>query len=288
MAQRVLVFGKHGQLAQGLARNLQPSQFEVLCLGRAEIDLSQPNSIQDAIDAFRPNWVINASAYTAVDLAESDQEQAFLLNRDYVHNIAVVCQRAHIPLIHFSTDYVFDGSKTTSYVETDQTHPMGIYGLSKLAGEQAILGLELQAYIMRTSWVCSPYGKNFVKTMLNLAEQKDTISVVNDQFGAPTFVDDLTTACHAIMEQNKPAGLYHFSCAGETSWFGFAQEIMQTLENHGRKFCSVEPIPSANYPTPAKRPANSRLDCTKFEKTFQFERRTWQTALADCLKQLKI
>jgi dTDP-4-dehydrorhamnose reductase len=292
-ARRIFVVGEHGQVAQALGRECTMRGHVVRLAGRATADLADPAAISAAVADFQPELVVNAAAYTAVDKAEDEADQAFLLNRDGAANVAAVAASVHTPLIHISTDYVFDGRKTSPYVETDAPNPIGVYGASKLAGEAAIAGVGKDYVILRTSWVCSPTGSNFVKTMLRLASQRDEIGVIDDQWGAPTFAADLAKAIVSIGEalltvsdRSKLTGVYHAAGSGETTWYRFAQAIMKGSAAKSGPSCRVRPITTQEYPTRAKRPANSRLDCSKLARVFGISLPAWEASLDNCLHQL--
>lgn len=292
-ARRIFVVGNHGQVAQALGREYTMRGDIVHLAGRATADLADPKAILAAVASFRPELVVNAAAYTAVDKAEDELDQAFLLNRDGAANVAATVANVSAPLIHISTDYVFDGSKRSPYLETDAPNPIGVYGASKLAGEAAVASVSEECIILRTSWVCSPTGNNFVKTMLRLASQRDEIGVVDDQWGAPTFAADLARAIVSIGEALLTAsdcsdlvGIYNVAGSGEATWFRFAQEIMKRSAVKGGPSCRVRPITTREYPTRAKRPFNSRLDCSKLARVFGIKLPAWEESLDICLDQL--
>lgn len=285
----VLVIGKTGQVA----RTLDAKGFDGvphIALGRESIDLSSPDMLVEAFAVHRPCLVVNAAAYTAVDRAESERDLAYAVNRDGPARLAELCAAAGIPLIHISTDYVFDGSKPFPYVEEDQTAPLGVYGASKAEGEAAVRAKLAQHVILRTSWVYGTTGSNFVKTMLRLGEQRDELAVVNDQIGAPTAADDIAVAIAQIarhlLDGTGEFGTFHMTSGGETSWYGFAKEIFAQAAASGRKVPMLRSIPTVDYPTPARRPANSRLDCTKLEKAYGIRLPHWRTSLESCLADL--
>jgi len=291
--KRIFVVGANGQVAQAVARTYAARGDCVICAGRESADVTDRSAVTSAITNFQPDLVVNAAAYTAVDRAEDEAEQAFLVNRDGSANVASAARTAGAPLIHISTDYVFDGLKTSPYMETDQTNPASIYGASKLAGESAVAAATDCHVILRTSWVCSPYGNNFVKTMLRLAGQRDEISVVDDQWGAPTFAADLAVAICAVGEKLLAThsyagltGIYHVTCAGETTWCRFARAIMSRSAEKCGPACRVRPIATSEYPTRAKRPANSRLNCSKLAQVFGIRLPPWEKSLDICLDQL--
>ncbi|MEN0106758.1 MAG: dTDP-4-dehydrorhamnose reductase, partial [Pseudomonas sp.] len=236
----------------------------------------------------RPDLIINAAAYTAVDLAESEAEQAFAINATAPGVLAEEANALGIPLIHYSTDYVFDGSKNAPYHEDDPTQPLGVYGQSKLAGEQAIAAVGGQYLILRTSWVYSLYGRNFLLTMQRLLQEREELRVVSDQIGAPTWAGTIASTTAALIshwQNGKPGpwGIYHLSGQGETSWFGFASAIGEHLHANGKPCARLVPIASSEYPTPAQRPLNSRLDCARLQTAWQVQLPAWHTALSACL-----
>jgi len=278
----ILVTGAHGQLGQALQSitSYYPEiQFQ-FC-GSQEADLTNKASLQQAFKNYNPTFCINAAAYTAVDKAESEPEKAYAINADGVRNLAEVCQEFCCVLLHVSTDFVFDGMNKTPYIETDIPHPTGVYGASKWAGEQAIQEILTPYYIVRTAWVYSNFGVNFMKTMLRLGAERDQLKVVDDQIGSPTLATDLATTLVIMCQQtaqdftSAPYGVYHYSNEGSCSWCEFAQQI---LHNHGLK-TPLLPILTSEFPTPAKRPAYSVLDKSKIKKAFALEIPSWQEAL---------
>jgi dTDP-4-dehydrorhamnose reductase len=292
-ARRIFVTGEHGQLALALRRACAARGHAVRLAGRATADLADPAAIAAVVADFRPELVINAAAYTAVDKAEDDAALAFAINRDGAANVARAAATARAPLIHVSTDYVYDGGKPSPYVESDAPAPISVYGATKLAGEQAVAGVSNDHIILRTSWVCSPDGNNFVKTMLRLAGQRDEIAVVDDQWGAPTFAADLAQAILTIgdtlLAMKSRAGLvgtYHATSSGETTWCRFARAIMKGSAEKRGPSCRVRAITTAEYPTRAKRPANSRLDCSKLKDVHGVVLPLWRSSLEPCVKRL--
>ena len=279
---RLLVFGKNGQVA----RALQVLAPEAVFLGREEADLSVPELAAEAIATHAPDSVINAAAYTAVDRAEEEEPLAARINGAAPAIMAEACADLGIPLVHISSDYVFDGAGSTPFAPSDRTAPQNAYGWTKLAGEQGIQAAKGSYGILRTSWVFSAYGANFVKTMLRLGGERDSLSVVADQIGGPTPAADIAAAClgmaEALVQDPSKRGIYHFSGAPETSWAEFAREIFAQAGLE----CQVEAIASDAYPTPAKRPLNSRLDCSSFEKVFGLPRPDWKAGLAAVLRDL--
>jgi dTDP-4-dehydrorhamnose reductase len=284
MPQRILILGRHGQLAAELKRLAPPTGFEILALGRDQLDLRKTTSISAILRDAAPAAVINAAAFTAVDGAESEPDAAFALNRDAPREIANACAALGAPLIHLSTDYVFDGAKVTPYVETDTTAPLNVYGASKLAGEQAVLASNAKAAIVRTSWVFAAHGANFVRTMSRLAETRSEVRVVDDQIGRPTWARDLAACCFGLAQralEGDPStrGLLHFAGADDASWADFAEAIFAETERDVR----VHRIATRDYPTPARRPMNSRLSNDKIAG-MGFTPRPWREALAQCLR----
>lgn len=285
---RILLIGRHGQVSTYLQRTLP--QDDLLVLGSDELDLSNTSQIKDTLDKHKVELIINPAAYTAVDQAEEESELAYAINRDAPREIAEWCALNQVALIHFSTDYVFDGNAEKPYLENDAAAPTGVYGASKLAGEQAIQGTNANALILRTSWVYSNHGKNFYKTMLWLAGERDEISVVADQMGSPTYAGSIALACAALAEKilaqpelaSTHKGVFHFSCGGETSWHGFASAL---FEANGIRTLKVNAVPSTEYPTPTKRPAYSVLDNTKLANTFGIRLPSWQNALSECVSE---
>ena len=280
-AKVILVFGKTGQIATEL------STFENLkTLGRERANLSKPLECRKAILFTKPKAVINAAAYTAVDNAESDEYLARQINCEAVAIMAKTCAELNIPLVHISTDYVFDGGGTTPWLTSDIPNPINAYGRSKLQGEQAIEASGCIYVILRTSWVVSAHGNNFVKTMLRLSERKHSLNVVDDQVGGPTFAGDIAHTCVLIAEQlikdPRKKGIYHYTGKPDVSWFQFAKEIFEKV---GARTV-VNPIPTSYYPTPAPRPLNSRLNCSTTKETFGILRPFWYDALENILKKL--
>ena len=289
----ILVTGGAGQVATALATL---GGAHVKRVGRPDFDLDKPETIEAAFHAADPWLVVNAAAHTAVDAAETDVEAAFRANRDGPLALARLCAAAGVPLIHISTDYVHDGSKIAPYAETDPTSPRTIYGVSKLAGERAVLSSGARAIILRTAWVYADTGKNFVLTMLNLAKTRDALRVVGDQHGCPTAAADLAAAILSIAEsvrtggwKDSYAGVYNAAGTGETTWHGLAMAAFEESARHGGKIPrSVAAISTADYPTPAARPANSRLDCTKLETTFGVRLPPWRESLARTIDALYV
>lgn len=280
---KIVVTGANGQLGkclQDVASHFAGHQ--IIFLGREHCALEQFGMVQNVLQSLQPDVVINAAAYTAVDKAEQESALAMLINGEAVGHLAKVCHELHIQLIHISTDYVFDGTKNTPYVVSDPVNPIGVYGKSKLLGEQLIATHHPDSIIIRTSWVYSQHGNNFVKTMLRLMKEKEQIGVVNDQFGCPTYAIDLANAVLQIALQKPRPGIYHFANEGVISWYQFAQAIQEIIQSN----CIVNPISTAQYPTPAKRPVYSALDAQLIHETFGVKLSPWRQSLEACLQEL--
>lgn len=278
----LLVFGKTGQVATEL-KLLEPNAS---FLGREEADLSDPEACATALRAHAPSAVINAAAYTAVDRAEEEEPLATTINGAAPGAMAQVCAALGIPLVHISTDYVFAGDGTAPWQPDDPTGPLGAYGRSKLVGEEAVRAAGGPHVILRTSWVFSAHGANFLKTMLRLSETRDALNVVEDQIGGPTPAGAIAAACQRIAKdlQAHPdrSGTYHFSGAPDASWADFAREIF----SKAKRYVDVTGIPSRDYPTPAARPLNSRMACGTLESTFGIARPDWRAAVSDIVERL--
>jgi dTDP-4-dehydrorhamnose reductase len=285
-----VLIGATGQVATSLGRVLPASGFEVTTLARPRFDLTAPKAIADAIIAAKPDVVINPAAHTAVDKAEDESDLAYAINRDAAGVIAAAAATAGAAIIHYSTDYVFDGRQSTPYVEGDPTGPQGVYGASKLAGEQAVAAANPRHVILRTAWMCSADGANFLKTMLRLAAERPELKVVDDQHGSPTFAADIAaattriaTACTGAASGAPQFGVFHLVSQGEVTWCGFARAIMAASKARGGPSVPVHAIATADFPTKAKRPAYSKLDTTKLSKFHGIELPHWQAALEHCL-----
>lgn len=291
---RILLLGATGQVGWELARTL-PKLGQLITTtrdasGDLTLDVGDLDQLQATLDSAAADVIVNAAAYTAVDQAETEQQQAFHLNRDVPAQIGAWAARHGALVIHYSTDYVFDGSKKTPYRESDPTAPLNVYGRSKLDGDQALLASGCDHLIFRISWVYGLRGNNFLLTMRRLMRQRSSLNIVDDQFGAPTWcrtiaqttTDVLTRLPHDVTERRSLCGLYHLSPHGDTSWFGFASSIRDSLG----LTCDLVAIPSRDYPTPAKRPLNSRLDPCKLEHAFRLSLPTWENELALCLRSL--
>ncbi|MDZ4253116.1 MAG: dTDP-4-dehydrorhamnose reductase [Sulfuritalea sp.] len=282
---RILLTGAAGQLGRELKRSLA-CLGEVIARDRQQLDLAQADTLRAAVRTAAPAVIVNAAAYTAVDKAETEPAVADAINALAPAILAEEAKRLGALLIHYSTDYVFDGRKAAAYTEDDAPNPLAAYGHSKLAGELAIEAADCRHLIFRTSWVYGLHGVNFLKTMLRLGQERDELRVVDDQFGAPTWTRHLADATALILARREvPDGLYHLAGAGETSWHGYAEAIFAEAQRNGLmdKAPVVHRIASANYPLPAPRPANSRLDCAKFRRDFDLALPDWRTGLADCL-----
>lgn len=298
---KILLTGATGQLGRAVLARLDSQQHQIYAPARQHCDLAQPQQVRQLIAEFKPELIINPAAYTAVDQAESEPALAHTINAEAVCEIATAARQLGATVIHYSTDYVFDGSKVDAngdylpYQENEACAPLNCYGASKRAGEQALQASGAAHLILRTSWVYTWYGKNFLLTMLRLAQQRPELSIVADQIGAPTSADFLAQATLALLPQLKPAqdydwwqeyrGIYHLSCAGQTSWHGFASEIFKQAEARGliQNQPNLLAIPSSAYPTPARRPQNSLLDCHKISQQFGIQRPDWRVALSEVL-----
>lgn len=284
----ILVTGGNGQLATELAKVGGES---VLRVGRPAFDFDRPETIEAAFRDGAPSLVINAAAYTAVDAAESDAAAAFRANRDGPMRLAQLCTRAGVPLIHISTDYVFDGLKGTPYVEDDPTSPQSVYGASKLAGERAVLDSGARVTVLRTSWVYAATGKNFVRTMLSAAQRMPRLRVVADQKGCPTSAADLADAVLAVARRvlhwdDRFAGVFHAAGSGWTTWHGFATAVFDEAEACGEARPGVDAITTADWPTPARRPPDSRLDCRKLARVFDVRFPDWRASVGPTVRAI--
>ena len=296
---RILVTGRDGQLGWELERALRPLG-EVVAVGRADCDLARPAQVREAIRAAHPQLVVNAAAYTAVDQAESEPALAQAINGDAPGLIAQEAKRLGAALIHYSTDYVFDGRKATPYVETDATNPLSVYGRTKLAGEQAIAAAGVPHLILRTSWVYAARGRNFVRTILRLARERPTITVVDDQWGAPTWARTIAEATSSIVAHARAVGndvgaafvehggIHHLTAVGATTWYEFARAVLEQVADPARRLQRLLPIASIDYVTAAARPANSRLDCSRVTRSWGLTLPAWDVALAACLRDFDL
>ena len=285
---RILITGGSGQVGHCLKAQLEGCA-ELSVPDSSALNIADRRSVRQAVETFRPDYIINAAAYTAVDKAESDAERAFAVNRDGARHLAEAAKAAGAAMLHISTDYVFDGAGGAPYDEAAPTAPQNIYGASKLAGEQTVLAACRRAVVMRTSWVFGAHGQNFVKTMLRLGRERDSLGIVADQYGAPTAAADIAAALITIVRRHTPeqlaerAGIYHYCGSPYASWFEFAETIFAEAAAQGvlAKIPAVKPIATADYPTPAKRPADSRLDCGKIRVVFGIGPCDWHSALSD-------
>jgi dTDP-4-dehydrorhamnose reductase len=290
---RIAVTGKQGQVVSSLVELGPDLAVEVIPVGRPELDLLLPETVGPALANVRPDAIVSAAAYTAVDQAEKEPDMAMTVNAKGAGAVAEAARQLGLPLIQLSTDYVFDGNKATPYVEEDPVGPGNVYGASKLAGEQAVAEATTDYAIIRTAWVYSPYGKNFVRTMLALARNRDEIKVVADQHGCPTYAHDIAVAVVTIAKNllDRPKdealrGIFHVAGTGDTTWAGFASAIFDWLRRHDKKAPTVKSITTAEYPTPARRPANSRLDCSKLERVHGVRLPSWRVSVESCLSLL--
>lgn len=284
---KILITGANGQLGNEFrALSERHPRHSFIFLSRQELSISDANSVREVLQTHRPQWVVNCAAYTAVDKAETEKEIAMSINAEAAGVLASVCAELGAKFIHISTDYVFDGSSAAPYHEDATTGPINTYGQTKLRGEQLVQQNDPAAIIIRTSWVYSCFGNNFVKTMMRLMKERESINVVSDQVGSPTYAADLAKAIMHIIENNNAKnakGIFHYSNEGQISWYEFAQAIKELTGSN----CSVNPIPSSQYPTPAKRPQYSLLDKSRIRSAFDLEIRGWRESLEVCVTKLK-
>ena len=297
--KKILLTGVNGQVGHALQKKL--SNHQVVALNREQLDLSDKDAIRRVVQAIQPDLIINPAAYTAVDKAESERDLAYAINATAPQILAEEAAKLNAVLIHFSTDYVYDGSKNADYVETDAVNPLSVYGKSKLAGEDAIRAVGLPHLILRTSWVYGAYGKNFLKTIIRLVSERDSLRIVADQFGAPTSSESIADAVVELLsvwqpQQEKQSGVYHFTNQGKTSWHGFSCAIVSEYnrlakaKNGQLLKASVEniiAITTADYPTPAARPANSTLNNQKLKQTFNVSLPNWEQGLHQVMHTLE-
>jgi dTDP-4-dehydrorhamnose reductase len=290
---RVLVAGRTGQLALELLDRLPRDGHEVVAREAPELDLTDTASIAAAVEAAAPDAIVNAAAYTAVDRAESERDLAFAVNATGAGALAAAAAARGLPFVHVSTDYVFSGDGGAPYTEEAPTGPTSVYGETKLAGEKTVRAANPRAVILRTAWVCSPHGNNFVKTMLRLGRERDAVSVVADQHGAPTFAADLADAIARLLPRlaTAPAGdeafgVFHLTGTPWTTWHGFAQAIFAGGAARGQKAPKLAAITTADYPTPARRPADGRLDCGRIARIHGIQAADWRSSLSRCLDTL--
>ncbi|MGI1944532.1 dTDP-4-dehydrorhamnose reductase [Shewanella glacialipiscicola] len=284
---KILVTGSNGQVGNCLVKQLSlMPEIEFLAVDRAQLDITDGAAVAKLINEFKPHAIINAAAYTAVDKAEDEVALSYAINRDGPQWLAEAANRIGAVMLHISTDYVFAGNKVGEYLETDATEPQGVYGKSKLAGELAVSAACSRHIILRTAWVFGEYGNNFVKTMLRLAQNRDELGVVCDQFGGPTYAGDIANAlivmAKAISKGNQSFGIYHYSGLPHVNWQQFAREIFNQAKLQGllNKNMCVKTITSEQYPTAAKRPGNSKLDCNKILQHFGIQASDWRSALS--------
>lgn len=289
-SRAVLVIGR-GQLAQALLRS--GARFSLAALGRPELDFDRPETIEPALARYAPFAIVNAAAYTGVDAAESDPARASRANRDGPATLTRFCAARAIPFVHVSTDYVFDGTKGAPYVETDAPAPLNVYGASKLAGEQAVLDADPRAVVLRTAWLISPRGRNFVRTILAERLRPGPLRVVADQRGSPTAAGDLAAVILRILEriagtewQREYGGLFHAAGAGDASWFELAQAVAEAAGRRGIAFPPIVPIATRDHPSAARRPADSRLDCGRLARVFGLSFPDWRRSLGPIVDEL--
>lgn len=288
---KILITGKNGQLGYELTEKFS-RMHEVIALDRSELDLSQPDQITQKVRDIKPDLILNAAAYTAVDLAEKEADLAVAINGIAPGVLADEANRLDVPIIHYSTDYVFDGSASVPYKENDATAPLGIYGKSKLAGEIAVASTAKQFLIMRVSWLYGNRRQNFMLTMLRLMRERENLSVVSDQIGSPTWVRLVANTTERALNllSSKATleiadGLYHAAASGVTSWHGFASAILANTNDAERRVQNIRAIATSEYPTPAKRPAYSVLNCSKIETALGVKMPTWNSQLLDCIAE---
>lgn len=301
--KKILLTGVSGQVGHALQQQLNVtsvSGWQVISCDRQQLDLTQPDQIKRVIREVTPDLIINPAAYTAVDKAESEQALAYAINATAPRVMAEEAAKLNAALIHFSTDYVYDGTKTSAYIETDSVNPVSVYGASKLAGEDAIREVGLPHLILRTSWVYGSHGKNFLKTVIRLAQEREQLRIVADQHGAPTADVSIAQAVTRLVTvwnttDVQQSGVYHLVNAGETSWYGFASAIVEQYQLLGTTHHwpdlavkEIQPITAIEYPTPAKRPSNSRLSMAKLESTFGVNLTAWPQALGQVMQALKL
>lgn len=296
--KKILLTGVNGQVGHALQKKL--SNHQVFALNRDQLDLSDKDAIRRVVQTIQPDLIINPAAYTAVDRAESEPDLAYAINAIALQVLAEEAAKLNAALIHFSTDYVYDGSKIENYVETDPMNPLSVYGKSKLAGELAINAVGLPHLILRTSWVYGAYGKNFLKTIIRLASERESLRIVADQFGAPTSSESIADAVTELLNSWQPleanqTGIYHFTNQGKTSWHGFSSEIVneynrlaasKSLQMLKANVENIEPITTADYPTPAARPANSTLSNQKLKQVFNVSLPSWEQGLQQVMQSL--
>lgn len=274
---KAIVLGAGGQLGQSIHHiSVKYSEIEFQYFTSSDCNICEEDAVEEVLKMSKPDYLINCAAYTAVDFAEKEQDKAYEINAEAVGILARLCKKHDVRFIHISTDYVFNGESELSYDEEHFTDPTSVYGASKLSGEEKCLEENPNAVIIRTSWVYSPFGKNFVKTMLKLFSEREELSVVEDQKGQPTYAPDLAEAiCEMMLHKNWVPGIYHYSNYGKISWFEFAEKIKEISQSKVK----LKPIPTSEYPTPAKRPLNSTLDLDKMERVYGIEPKYWENSL---------
>ncbi len=292
---KALVTAAQGQVGHALTTLAKTSTFDLLSLSRQQLDIADLLSVQAAIEQYKPDVLVNAAAYTAVDKAEADQATAYAVNETGSTHLAQACQHAGIPLIHISTDYVYCGEQKVPYIEGNVTDPLNVYGASKLAGDNAIAAILDEHIILRTSWVFGQHGNNFVKTMLRLGKERDELGVIDDQYGCPTAAEDIAETifrlCESIQSGKASWGLYHYCGQPATSWYGFASHIFDRAKTLGFDLAvTVKPITTQDYPTPAKRPKSTLMDCGKIKTRYNIDQPDWRGRLdaiiyAECTGQ---
>lgn len=289
---KILLTGANGQLGNEIKRLRGLTDgHQIIALGRADLDITDISAIQQTFDSYQPDIVINSAAYTQVDKAETEQQAAYAINAQGAGLLANACAAINIPIIHLSTDYVFNGQKSTAYVEEDLAAAINVYGTTKWQGEEQIRRIAAQHIILRVSWIYGFYGHNFVKTMLRLARAREALTIVADQRGCPTAAKEIAVAIQHIIESiangQQKWGTYHFCNGPATSWYEFAQAIIANARNYeSLQVDQIHPITTEDYPTPARRPANSELCCDKFINTFTYQPRSWHEVLPEVIKEL--
>lgn len=290
---RILVTGREGQVVRSLIeRSAAHPDMELLAVGRPDMDMERPDTVRPAVLDARPDLVVSAAAYTAVDQAEDEPEKAYAVNARGAEAVAAAAAELGVPVVHLSTDYVFAGESDAPYGEDDPTDPKGVYGRTKLQGETLVAAANPKHLVFRTAWVYSPFGKNFVKTMLRLAETRDEISVVADQWGNPTSALDIADAILHVagVLRDRPDfdayGIYHLAGEGATNWSGFARHVQEVSRKNGGPFAAIKDITTADFPTKARRPANSRLSTSRFRAVFDHALPAWQDSTADVVTRL--
>ncbi|MDJ0922233.1 MAG: dTDP-4-dehydrorhamnose reductase [Henriciella sp.] len=291
---KILIAGRSGQLARSLVEIGAATHHTLYSVGRPELDLTNRRTISSALAHVKPDLIINAAAYTAVDRAEDEPESAYHVNKEGAYYLAAEARRAGLPIIHMSTDYVFDGSKNSPYLETDQTRPLGVYGKSKLAGEEAVRTENPRHVILRTAWVFSPFGNNFVKTMLNVAASREDITVVDNQYGNPTYAlylaDGILSLCSRIekscLNVPPPWGTYHLAGLGQANWAELARAVFDESTQIGGPSARVQSISSDRYPTRTRRPINSCLSVDVVKRRWGIELPHWRLGVRDCVRRL--